>query len=280
LTMPIVIDLKVIGVLHIERNSSATAFTLSDHRMLRLIADYIAVLQENRQLYINEKEQRERLQLLLDYQQALVQQTVLDDGFKGITAILSEIFKCSVILLDRFSHPISTYIVEEDKERLADLSFERQEENILDKLDEIEFVYCSWPLRGVNSRLGYLLLGVDRMSLDDFALLSVNVARNISSIQFIKQKLVFDANEQAKEALMAKLLIDKIVDKPSIIQYANLFQWDIFQGHRVTSLIIEISEGEKKQLNLLDIQMQKQFVWDHIMERLFRKYKGILTAIY
>src|SRR5699024_2257471 len=103
---------------------------------------------------------------------------------------------------------------------------------------------------------------------------------NISSIQFIKQKLVFDANEQAKEALMAKLLIDKIVDKPSIIQYANLFQWDIFQGHRVTSLIIEISEGEKKQLNLLDIQMQKQFVWDHIMERLFRKYKGILTAIY
>lgn len=280
LTMPIVIDLKVIGVLHIERNSSATAFTLSDHRMLRLIADYIAVLQENRQLYINEKEQRERLQLLLDYQQALVQQTVLDDGFKGITAILSEIFKCTVILLDRFSHPISTYIVEEDKERLADLSFERQEENILDKLDEIEFVYCSWPLSGVNSRLGYLLLGVDRMSLDDFDLLSVNVARNISSIQFIKQKLVFDANEQAKEALMAKLLIDKIVDKPSIIQYANLFQWDIFQGHRVTSLIIEISEGEKKQLNLLDIQMQKQFVWDHIMERLVRKYKGILTAIY
>lgn len=279
LTMPIVIDLKTVGVLHIERSEDTPAFSLSDRRMLRLLADYIAVLQENRQLYINEKEQRERLQLLLDYQQELVKQTVVDDDFIGITKILSEIFDCTVLLLDRFSHPISAHIIEADKEVLSLIDIEEKRQSILEELGRLGYVYSSWPITGVNSRLGYLVLGIEQITFDEFDLLAVNVARNISSIQFIKQKLVFDANEQAKESMMTKLLVDEIEDKQSIVQYANLFQWDIFQAHRVTSLTIDLTM-EEKGLSLLEINMKKQHVWDHIMEQIVNLYSGTLTATY
>ena len=66
------------------------------------------------------------------------------------------------------------------------------------------------------------------MKWTDYYRLSINLARNIYSIQFIKQKLVLDAREQVKDSFMSKLLVEKIEDEESIIQYANLFHWDLF----------------------------------------------------
>lgn len=277
LTMPIVIDLKVVGVLHIERDAKAAAFTTSDRRMLRLIADYIAIVQENRQMLMTEKQQRERLQRLLDYQQALVKQTVIEDDFKGIANILAEVFDCTIFLLDRFYRVITLHVHPEDKIKFKQISYPAKE-NFIEYLDSLGYMYTSWVISGVNSHLGYLVLGRDYITLDDFDILSVNIARNICSIQFMKQKLVYDTNEQAKETMMTKLFVEQIDSKNAIIQYANLFQWDIFASHRVTTLSFELEE--ETNYNLLQVNMFKQYLWDYIKEVLRNYFPKVLTAMY
>lgn len=284
LAMPIVIDLKTIGVLHVADKKDGSMFSSEDRSMLRLLADYISALLENKQLYNKEREQREKLQLLLDYQQALVKETIVHHDFHGVTKMLSDMFHCSVVLLDRFIRPITFHLMEEDKEELTPiLQLSNCNEEPLDvfrRLKEIGFMYSSWSIDGVNSRLGYLVIGIDRLMLDEFDLLTVNLARNISSIQFIKQKLVLDANEQAKETFMGKLLSEQIADKKDIIQYANLFQWDIYKAHRVVSVSIELAGEKEKELNLLEQKTKKSQVWDYLANRTVAKYKGILTATY
>ena len=65
--------------------------------------------------------------------------------------------------------------------------------------------------------------------MDEFDQLTVDLARNICSIQFIKQKLVLDTKEQMKDSFVSKLLTEKIEDRESILQYANLYQWNLLK---------------------------------------------------
>lgn len=44
---------------------------------------------------------------MLDYQQALVKETIEQDSFIGITNTVSELFSSSVLLFDRFMRPIA-----------------------------------------------------------------------------------------------------------------------------------------------------------------------------
>ena len=46
--------------------------------------------------------------------------------------------------------------------------------------------------------------------MDEFDQLTVDLARNICSIQFIKQKLVLDTKEQMKDSFVSKLLTEKL----------------------------------------------------------------------
>ena len=107
LTIPLIIDLKTIGVLHLE-NKNNGIFTQDDLETLEFLANHVAVMLENARLYRNEKEHKQRLHFLLDYQQTLVKETVEGNSFDGITDTLSNLFSTSVILLDRFLRPLSS----------------------------------------------------------------------------------------------------------------------------------------------------------------------------
>ena len=76
---------------------------------------------ENARLYRNEKDHKQRLHFLLDYQQTLVKETVEGNSFDGITDTLSNLFSTSVILLDRFLRPLSFKLYQMDEEELHQL---------------------------------------------------------------------------------------------------------------------------------------------------------------
>ena len=284
LTIPIVIDLKTIGVLHIEDKNSGLLFSEDDVNLLKLLSEHIAVLLKNAQLYNAEKDHRERLQLLLDYQQALVKETVVHDDFHGVTEMLSEMYACSVILLDRFFRPLSYKLEESDHEMIERFMVEAEQNRIATRVfkvfEEEGRPFSVWPVNGVNALLGYLALRIDEAQIDEFDRLTVELARNICSIQFIKQKLVLDANEQAKDTLMSKLLVETIEDEQSILQYANLFQWNIYQPHRVANLSINLNESEVEGLNLLEQKSKKSIVWDYITDEVIMSWQGVMTATF
>lgn len=284
LSIPIVIDLKTIGVLHVEKKKENLPFSKDDANLLKLLSDHIAISLENTQLYNLEKDHRERLQILLDYQQALVKETVVHNDFNGVTDMLGELYTSSVILLDRFFHPLA-YKVEDSElgivdKFIAEAESKKNTTSVFKVLEEDGHTFSVWPINGVNALLGYLAICINDEELDEFDQLTVELARNICSIQFIKQKLVLDANEQAKDTLMSKLLVENIEDELSILQYANLFQWNIYQPHRVANLSIALDESEMAGLNLLDRKAKKSIVWDYIIDVIAIKWRSILTATF
>lgn len=282
ITIPIIIDLEIIGVLHVVGKKDSLFFSKDDQRALRLLADHIAILLENAQLYNKEKEQRNRLQFLLDYQQALVKETVIHDDFHGITDIIGELYQESVILLDRFLRPITWEILENEQNIIdrikQEINHQQRSSNIINILRNEEF--SVWPIRVVNNVLGYLAIRINEAEMDELDQLMITLSRNICSIQFIKQKLVIDTNEQAKEIFMDNLFVEEIQDKNRILQYANLFQWDIYKPHRVATLSIQLAESEIKGIHLLEQKMKKSLVWDYILNRKLDQTEGLLTATY
>ncbi|WP_374702506.1 helix-turn-helix domain-containing protein [Bacillus sp. M6-12] len=278
LTIPLLADLKPIGVLHIE-NKGEKVFSEDDLRVLELLSNHVAILLENARLYNNERDHKQRLQFLLDYQQALVKETVEVENFDGITLMLCELFQNSVVLFDRFMRPLSFSeweredgFIYSDKfaETVRETLNKQQGDGVINIQDpnNADFSFSVWPVNGGGNLLGYLALRQSSVKLDEFERITVDLARNICSIQFIKQKLVLDAKEQAKDSYISKLLMKNIEDEESILQYANLFQWNLFSCHRVAVLTIILDESEMKKSNLLEQQAKITLVWDSIKSRL------------
>ena len=72
-----------------------------------MIANHLATILDNARLYNGEKEHKQRLHFLLDYQQALLKETVDDNNFEGITTMLGSLFQDTVFIFDRFMQPIA-----------------------------------------------------------------------------------------------------------------------------------------------------------------------------
>lgn len=284
LSVPLVIDLKTIGVLHVE-DKGRGVFTEEDLEILELLSNHVAAVLENARLYNDEKEHKQRLHYLLEYQQALVKETVEQDNFDGITENLSKLFGKSVILFDRFMRPIAhkLYLLEEEElPALIELAtyeiFHKKNKNVWFSYEnENHRQMAVWPVNGGGDLLGYLAVDITNEEIDDYYRLSIDLARNIYSIQFIKQKLVLDAKEQVKDSFIHKLLVEKIENEDSIIQYANLFNWDLFHPHRVAVFSIILSE-ETSEENILEQQAKKTFIWEQLKTRFTIYDKEIIIA--
>ena len=285
LTIPLIFNLKTIGVLYIEHKNGGI-FTQDDLETLKFLANHVAVMLENARLYRNEKDHKQSLNSLLEYQQTLVKETVEGDNFDGITVTLSNLLSTSVILLDRFLRPLSFKLYQMDEEELHPL-VELATYKIIQSQqptgswftpnpnDDKKVV--TWPINGGGDLLGYLVVDVTNHEITDYDQLSINLTRNIYSIQFIKQKILLDAREQVKDSFMSKLLVEKIEDKESIIQYANLFHWDLFLPHRVAVLSLSIN-NEDMNMNLLEIEAEKSRVWEQLKVKLAHRNPEIKMA--
>src|SRR5699024_3078234 len=106
--------------------------------------------------------------------------------------------------------------------------------------------------------------------------LTINVARNIYSIQFIKEKLVLETKEQVKDSFIHQLLVEDLQETDQIMQYANVFQWDILKRHRVAVLSIQEEKNEK---DIIAQQSKKRLIRDLLKTKLSVHEKDILTAL-
>ena len=285
LTIPLNFNLKMIGVLYIEHKNGGV-FTQDDLEALKFLANHVAVMLENARLYRNEKDHKQSLNNLLEYQQTLVKETVEGDNFDGITVTLRNLLSTSVILLDRFLRPLSFKLYQMDEEELHPL-VELATYKIIQSQQPTGSWFTpnpnddkkviTWPITGGGDLLGYLVVDVTKHKITDYDQLSINLTRNIYSIQFIKQKILLDAREQVKDSFMSKLLVEKIEDKESIIQYANLFHWDLFLPHRVAVLSLSIKD-EDVDMNLLEMEAEKSRVWEQLKVKLAHRNPEIKMA--
>lgn len=280
LTTLIAMDFKTIGVIHLE-DKEFGVFTKEDFEAIQLLSTHIATSLENARLYHNEQENHERLRSLLNYQETLVKKTVDQEDFAGITDVIHQLFYKSIILFDRFKNCLHYQITDGNDLNIQEITKKVKEiqDNDMDyfliTVDGKK--HTVWSIKRGDELLGFFSIETSLKNLDEFDHLMIEIARNIFAIQFSKQNLVNGTTEQAKENLAASLLVPTITNKEKILQYANLFHWDIFQPHRVAILSLSLENGQK-EADLLNLQMQKTAIWDYIKQFILEKEPEIIAA--
>ncbi|WP_240689017.1 helix-turn-helix domain-containing protein [Ammoniphilus sp. YIM 78166] len=284
LSVPLVVNLRTIGVLHVAEKQEGS-FTEEDLELLDFLSTHASALLENARLYQAEIDLKQRLQTFMGHQQRLVKQTVEGENLDVITQTISTLFSRPVILFDRFLRPISSLGegkgvgafqeiisgIQEQKEQI------KKGELWLECLDQNNPDIGIWPVIGSGDLLGYLTIVIRKEDVDDVLRLTIEHALNVYAIQFIKQKLVMDTREQVKDGFIGKLFEEKIEDQDKIIEYANLFNWNLFQPHRIGVLTIQLAEQENHS-DLLDREAQKSWVWEQMKDQLSLAEKDIMLS--
>ncbi len=280
MTIPLTVNLKLIGVLHVNEKHQGV-FTDEDLELLQFLASHVSTLIENARLYMSEVERQNRLQTYMQHQQDLVKQTIEDESFSGITNYLSYMMNCSVIMLDRFLHMTShKMLVQEDLELVMDL-INRNKNEILNHRQAEQWFKINeqselglWKISSGGDVLGYLGLVISREQMDVVMRMSLNHALNVCAVQFIKQKLVLDVKEQVRDSFINQLIVENISDRNKILEYASLLNWNINEPHVIGLISFVLETG--KSANLLEEDAKKTRVWDRIRDYMSRIYPGII----
>lgn len=287
MTVPLTLDLKTLGVLHVEKKNMVGVFTKADLDILTVLAEHVATILKNVYLYQQEKEQMKRLQSLLEYEQLLVKQTIEEEDFDSITKISGQIFQKQVLLFDRYFHIItaskksllSKIELIDKKGNASNLTFNHNGGTKYTLcVDGKAKEFLIWRIIGGRNLLGYLAIEYDQEELDPFYLLAVDLVRNIYSVQFIKKKLVIDAVAQVKDNFIEKLLVEKNMDMNSIIQYMNIFKWNLYKPHRVAVLYIRTTETRTDKTNIFEQQSKKFQIFNDLKEKITQLDSQIIFA--
>lgn len=283
LTVPLMMDVKTFGVLHVEKKSIGV-FTVEDLEMLTIMAEHVSTLLRNAYLYKNEKEQMRRLHSLLDYQQVLIRKTIHEDEFDGITTVVSEMFQQPVLLLDRFFRVLSSSSIPLEDTAIIleqiESAVEKEKKDtsyckISQSIHGEQRLFLVWPINSGRDLVGYVVIGKDNGNLDAFEQLAVDLIRNIYSVQFIKQKLVLDTKAQIKDNFIERLLKKEVKEIDKILQYANHFQWDVFRSHRVSVLSVQI---EADSYDFFEQQAKMASIFEELKLKISNYHSNILFS--
>ncbi|MBF4501882.1 helix-turn-helix domain-containing protein [Savagea sp. SN6] len=281
MVVPIQVNQQTLGILLLDRSNRKLPYAEEEHRLTYLLGNYFAMLIQHAFYVRQEREQKERLKKILYYQQKLVKETIANDDFESITQMVFDIYRRPVLVFDRFFRILSSHGLEEEEELhriIEQLKTTPMARNVFQVHLKGGQIFSIWPIHGVRDLLGYLAIGVNEQLFDEFDLVTVEIATNISSIQFIKKKLAFDTNEQMKDTFLAKLFTNPLEEKEHLIQYASLFQWDIFSTHRVVDVAITLSTETHSDLRT--VQAEKIYIWEQLNTELSRYYPNMLMSAY
>ncbi|MEB3103941.1 helix-turn-helix domain-containing protein [Paenibacillaceae bacterium T2] len=286
LTIPLMVNLKTIGVLHVAKTTDI--FTREDKERLQFLSSYVSVLIENARLYKSELEAKSRLEKIVIQNQELVQQTATREDFAELVNTISRMIHSTVILYDRFFRPI-TYSMTADSNDIEQISAvlnDKKWEIMKDanqeqwiRLNDVLGEYGIWKVIGGKDLHGYLAINLDKQEIDVFIRMELNQALNVCAIQFIKQKLVADAKEQIKDSLFInQLLVEKIEDKSKIAQYSSLFNFNIHESHKIGLMSIEFNGKFYDEHDLFAQEITKNWLWERIREKLSQFDPDILLT--
>lgn len=285
MTIPLIVNLKMIGVLHVQ-NRNGAVFTAEHLEWLQFLASFVSAVIENARLYLQDKERQIRLEASMKVQQELVKYTLVEEGFTGITEYIAKLTESRVYLFDRFYHLIAYSHDDSHSEWIGKISkavqakksgrgYGQTEEWI--SLDE-EQEMGIWRIAGGGDLLGYLALVIDQSKLDVILRMTLNHALNIYAVQFVKHKLVLDAKEQVKDSFFNQLFVQHIQDKPKLLQYASLLNWNAGQPHYIGLLSIVTPAGRGPDANLLEEEAIRSRIGDRLRQHFSRSEPDIVLT--
>lgn len=276
ITIPLIVNLKTIGVLRVNKGNNEF-FSQDDLELLQFLSSYFSYLIDNARLYKNELNEKFRLEKLMHHSQELIKQTLVGEGFDEITDSLSKMMGRTVLLFDRFIRVISQSLIDQSFEGMKQLldKVEKEQWNNPHTIGREQWIHIDsghyfgiWKILSGSELLGYLGIKINKEELDMFMRMTINNALNVYAIQFIKQKLSLDLKEQEKGGFIHQLFAEKIEDKERLIEYANLFNLNIFLPNKISVFSIEYRSNSHQDDDLLAIEAYKTKIWEKIRKAL------------
>lgn len=286
ITIPLIVNLKTIGVITVEKEHK-DFFSKDDLELLQFLSSYFSILIDNARLYKDELDDKSRLEKLMLHNQELVKQTLVGEGFDEITDSLSHVMGQTVLLFDRFMRLISQSLVAQSTEGIKQITdkVEKGTWNNPYTIGREQWIQIDpenhfgiWKILGGGELLGYLGIKINKEELNMFIRMTINNALNVYAIQFIKQKLSVDLEEQEKGGFIQQLFAEKIEDKERLMEYANLFNLNIFLPNKIGVFSIEYQSNLPKNDDLLTTESQKTKLWEKIRKALLLFDSSIMVT--
>lgn len=284
ITVPLTVDMELIGVLYAEKDSEHI-YTGYDLDQLEIFGNYFSVNYENMQLINKEKEQKKALENMLKVQQEMMKFTIKSDGFTEMNEKLGELLNSSIILYDRFFNVIDFYLHDDDvfsKQEVKEAGMYARKNRTLkqvtfDFVINEDYIFDGMPISDGKEIHAYIGIALpDNFDMELLAL-TINMIKNVYSLQFTKQKIAINAQEQIKGSFVERLLYKSIEDVQDILEYANLFNWDLYMPHRIS--ILRISLPEYSAQNIIEEKAKTNKHID-LMRVLITNYNSkVITAV-
>lgn len=284
ITMPLTVDMELIGVLYAEKESEQI-YTGYDLDQLEIFGNYFSVNYENMQLINKEKEQKRTLEKILKVQQEMMKYTIKSDNFTEMNERLGQLLNSSIVLYDRFFNLIDYYLHEGDdfskySAREAGINARKNrtpKQITFDFVVSDDCIFDGMPISDGSEINAYIGIRLPNNFDTELMGLTINMIKNVYSLQFTKQKITINAQEQIKGTFVERLLNDSIDEVQDILEYANLFNWDLYRPYRIANLRINSTDD-----SIQNIIEAKAKVNEHIdlMRGLIKNYNGkVITAV-
>lgn len=274
ITIPLQIDMNIIGVIYCEKASNHF-YSRNDLEILQMYANYFTAMFENVQFTVKEKEQRQQMELLLKAQQAFIKETIEENNFEGINALLGEMLSSNILLYDRFFNGLGRYLLSDNHLTEGELKkikrFGKENRNRQYPLAlelETNRQFMIYVIDGGGERHGFLVVETTDKKISDWSKLAIDMAVNIYALQFTKQKMQWNNHENVKDLFIQKLVAEEIEDIEPIVEYANIFHWDLSQSIEIA--VVDFEESKQQEIANIVTEKAKK-------TRLFRQIKQFIA---
>lgn len=292
ISVPLEVNSRRIGVLHVD-NKKSGSFTEKDVELLVLLSSHMAILLENSLYLENEKKQSRQLKIInenLEHQQKklrrlmdihgkLIRKVLYGEGLNAVTVTLSELLNCTVIVEDKHFNIVCKALAENDDLQATDLLKEIKDvTTIRNKLREAKLKkkivciaplpeedinYCRIlvPLTNTSGILGYLSVLFRNKTYDEFAMIAIEQAALVASLELVKEKNAFEIEARIKGEFLDLLLQGDFKNEKVIYDRAKFLNYDLFASQLVAVIRIQKAPNAKKEISSILIEAINNIVF-------------------
>lgn len=271
ITIPLEIDNRRIGILHVS-NKKSGEFSKEDLDILTFLGSHLALFIENAIIYERERKQAEelavlnaqlqthqsRLEKLFALHNNLIRQVINEEGMSLMVKTLADLLSAPVLVEDSNFNLLECSHPEPIELSTRDLLKEQGNILLLDKGQTVKSAPYSYgdrqvirftsPIGGAQYTMGYLSMLIEAEDEpSDVKMLAYEQGAMALALEMMKDRIKFEVESRFRSEFLDDLFSGKTEDMENILQQAEFFQYDLEKISRAVVISLDEDEGVGKK---------------------------------
>lgn len=265
LSVPLTLSGRVIGVLHLI-NKRSQPFTENDARLVMMLASHLAAVIQNAHLVRRLESQNRALERSREIHDELTEAVLQGRSLDDITATLSRLINCNVVVEDRFFHRLSVggvpgepngweakaHVSEEEawaeefQSFLREVVASKMPVPIPEPEDSSSPPRLIMPIKAGAHCLGFVLVLPADGELGPLDLVAIEHSATVLALKLSQEKIAHEVEERIRGNLLHDVLTGVFPSETDILERAGYFGYDLRQPFQV--LVVQIQDENGKNL--------------------------------